>query len=141
MKTLKAYCVSSLCFVLLLIVAGTASAEVVRFRYMPRDACGNTALVPGPNGAVGERQAWIGGPLEPYYRTLVPTHMVTFIHPYTGQKLNVPFTFPDSSARVEYRPNRVIYNYGTYQIHALFNPDGSVTTIYNSGVLRPVAFQ
>jgi hypothetical protein len=134
-------CGLAACAAILSLAIGSASAEVVRFRYVPRDACGNTALAPGPQGAAGERQAWIGGPVEPYLRTLAPTHIVTFQHPATGKNINVPFTFPAGTPRLEHRPNRIIYNYGTYQIQALFNPDGSVTTIYNSGALRPITFQ
>jgi hypothetical protein len=119
--------------------SGTASAEVVRFRYVPKD--GNMVLATTIPGATGERQSWIGGPIAPYYRTLAPTDLVTFVHPYTGQRINVPFTFPAGTPRLEHRGNRIIYNYGSYQIQALFNPDGSVTTVYNSGVLRPIAFQ
>jgi hypothetical protein len=134
-------CATFAACLLLLIGSSTAPAEVVRFRYVPKDACGNTALVSNIPGATGERQSWIGGPIEPFYRTIPATHVVTFVHAYTGQKISVPFTFPQGTARLEHRPDRIVYNYGTYQIHAVFNRDGSVTTIYNSGVLRPLAFQ
>jgi hypothetical protein len=129
------------CAGLLWLGSGTAAAEVVRFRYVPKDACGNTVQAATVAGATGERQSWLGGPIEPFYRSVAPTHIVTFVHAYTGQRINVPFTFPQGTPRLEHRPNRIVYNYGAYQIQALFNPDGSVTTIYNSGALRPIAFQ
>jgi hypothetical protein len=141
MKNRKHWSAPIACAGLLWLSSGTAAAEVVRFRYVLKDAGGNSALVAGASGATGERQPWMGGPSEPFYRTPTPTHIVTFVHTYTGQRINVPFTFPDSTPRMEHRANRITYNYGGYQIHAVFNPDGSVTTIYNSGVLRPIAFR
>jgi len=110
----QSYWCALACAGVLWITHGTASAEIVRFRYVPRDACGNTALVPAVPGTTGERQSWVGGPIEPFYRTIQPTHIVTFVHAYTGQKINVPFTFPQGTAWLEHRPNRIIYNYGTY---------------------------
>ncbi len=121
--------------------AGSATAEVVRYRYAPKDACGYTALVPGPNGAPGERSAWVGGPTEPFTRPLTPTHMVTFRHPASNQNVVVPFTFPQGIPRIETRADRIIYNWGSYQVQARFLPDGSVEALYNSGILRPISFQ
>jgi hypothetical protein len=118
-----------------------AYGEVVRLVYVPQDACGNTALAPGPNGALGERQPWLGGPVAPLYQLPTPTHLVTFHHCLTGQDLKVPMTVPDGIPRLEYRANRLIYNYGSYQIHAVFNPEGTITIIYNSGVFRPIAYR
>jgi hypothetical protein len=121
--------------------AGPAWAEVVRFRYAPMDTCGNTALVPGPNGAPGERSPWVGGPKEPFPRQPAPTHMVTFRHPAGNKNVIVPFTFPQGIPRIETRSDRIIYNWGSYQVQARFLPDGCVDVLYNSGVLRPISFQ
>jgi hypothetical protein len=121
--------------------AGRANAEVVRFRYVPKDMCGNTALVPGPNGAPGERSPWLLGPVEPFPRQPAPTHWVTFRNPINNQNVIVPITFPDGTPRVETRADRVLFNWSGYQIQARFLPDGSVEVQYNSGVLRPVQFR
>ena len=83
--------------------AGPVGAEVVHFHYVPKDACGNTALVPGPNGAPGERSPWLGGPKEPFTRLPAPTHMVTFRHPASNQNVIVPVTFPQGTPRIETR--------------------------------------
>src|SRR5437867_4310493 len=96
--------------------AASACAEVVRFHYVPRDACGNTALVPAPSGAPAERSAWLGGPTEPFTRPIAPTHIVTFRHPASGRNVSVPITFPTGIPRIEHRGERIIYNYGSYQI-------------------------
>jgi hypothetical protein len=117
---------------------GNARAEVVRFHYAPADACGNSVLVPGPNGAPGERAAWFGGVPQPYPRQLAPTHMATFLNPRTGRNINVPITFPLGTPRVEHRTYLILYNYTGYQIQVRFLTDGSVDVIYNSGALRPV---
>src|SRR5438132_9878505 len=98
----KYWWVPAACAGLLWLGSSTASAEIVRFRYVPRDAWGNAALAAPVPAATGERQSWIGGSIEPFYRTLPPTHIVTFIHAYTGQKINVPFTFPQGTARLEH---------------------------------------
>lgn len=123
-----------------LVLATEGQAEVVRFRYAAANGCGNAVPVT-VNGAPAQRAPWVGGVYEPYYRQVAPTHIVTFRHAYTGQNLNIPFVFPDGVPRVEHRADRVLYNYGTYQIQTHFVPDGTVEVIYNSGVLRPIAFQ
>jgi len=126
---------------LLSLGAGQASAEVVRFRYAPKDMCGNTALIPGPNGAPGERSAWLGGPVEPFPRQPAPTHWVRFRHPARNQNVIVPITFPEGTPRLETRADRILYNWSGYQIQVRFLSDGSVEVQYNSGVLRPIWFQ
>jgi hypothetical protein len=129
------------CLCLFLVTAASASAEVVRYRYAPKDACGNTALVPGPNGAPGERSAFLGGPTEPYPKVPAPTHMVTYLHPISKRNVIVPMTFPQGTPRIETRGDRILYNWSGYQVQARFRDDGSVEVIYNSGVLRPISFQ
>ena len=121
--------------------AGPASAEVVRFHYAPKDASGNMALIPGPNGAAGERSAWLGGAREPYQHLPAPTHIVTFRHPNTNQNVHVPMTFPQGTPRILTLSDRIQYNWSGYQVTARFLPSGAVETIYNNGVLRPVSFQ
>jgi len=64
--------------------------------------------------------------------------LVTFRHAYTGQLITVPVAFPEGTPRLEYRRNRIVYNYGSYTVEAVFNPDGSMDMVYNSGFLRPL---
>ena len=77
----------------------------------------------------------------PFPRQPAPTHMVTFRHPAGNKNVIVPFTFPQGIPRIETRSDRIIYNWGSYQVQARFLPDGSVDVLYNSGVLRPISFQ
>ncbi len=123
-----------------LAAAEQAAAELLRLRYLP-DPCGNTTLVPvGPGGALGEKRVWIGGDPKPYHCQLRATHIVTFRHPATCCNVAVPLNLLEGSPRIEHRSDRIIYNYGSYTVTARFLPDGSVETIYNSGMLRPLPF-
>lgn len=117
-----------------------AEAAVLRLRYVA-DPCGNTTLVPiGPGGALGEQRGWIGADPKPYNCPLRATHIVTFRHPATCCNVSVPLNLPEGSPRIEHRSDRIIYNYGAYTVTARFLRDGSVETIYNSGMLRPLPF-
>jgi hypothetical protein len=119
-----------------------AYAEVVRFLFVPIDPCGATKQVAvGPDGSLGEKLTGFGFIPKPYTEQFRPTHMVTFRHPYTVRHVTVPLTLPTDTPRMEYRDDRIIYNYGSYTVEARFLPNGSVETIYNSGFLRPVAPQ
>lgn len=131
---------AALCFFL---GAGIAPAEQVRFRYVPIDAQGTTSPVAiGPQGAVGERLLWVGGIPQPFTTQFRPTHLVSFQHPYSNQLIIVPMTFPEGSTpSLMYRGERVIYNYGSYTVSAVFQTDGSVEVIYNSGFFRPLQVQ
>jgi len=116
-----------------------AGAAEVRFHYAPVDAAGNTTLKPsGPGNAIGEKRTWVGSVRRPYVNQPRPTHLVTFLHPYTGQHVTVPLTLPEGTPRLEYRPDRVVYNYGSYTVEAQFLRDGSVDVVYNSGLLRGI---
>jgi hypothetical protein len=131
---------------LTLLVAGShvapAAAELVRFRFVPVDACGTVSQVAaGPNGALGEQFTGLGLRPQPFNRTFRPNQMVTFRHPYNGRNVTVPLTLPEGTPRLEQRADRIIYNYGSYVVEARFLPDGSVETVYNSGFLRPLAVQ
>jgi hypothetical protein len=121
---------------LLLALGQPAAAAQVRFHYAPADLCGRTALKPGACGTPGERVAWFGLYREAYSCVPRPTHFVTFRHPYTGQNVTVPLSFPEGTPRIEYRGSTIIYNYGSYTVEAHFYPDGSVDTVYNTGIFR-----
>jgi hypothetical protein len=122
---------------LLLALGATAGAAQLRYHYVPADAYGNTRLQPaGPGGVEGEYQTWLGLVSQPAPAQPRPTHLVTFRHPCTGGTITVPIRFPEGTPRLEYRPNRIVYNYGSYTVEAHFLPDGSMNIIYNSGLLR-----
>jgi hypothetical protein len=108
----------------------------LRFHYVPVDACGNATLQPSGLGGVGEKVQWLGFVRKPSNNQPRPTHLVTFRHPYTGRLITVPLALPEGTPRMEYRSNRVVYNYGSYTVEAHFHSDGSVDVIYNSGLLR-----
>jgi hypothetical protein len=127
----------SLVLFLILLAAGPAAAARVRYHYGPVDGQGTLNLQPGgPSGAPGERLTWLGG-WEPY--DCPPpraTCCVTFRHPCTGQLIRVPLGLPEGTPNIEYRPNRIVYNYGSYTVEVHFLPNGLVDVIYNSGLLR-----
>jgi hypothetical protein len=128
-----------LVYVLVAAPPSSAYAEQVRFRFVPTDACGTTTQVPaGPNGALGEQLTGFGMRPQPYSRTFRPNQLVTFRHPYNGRNITVPLTLPQGAPRLEYRSDRIVYDYGSYVVEARFFADGSVETVYNSGFLRPL---
>jgi hypothetical protein len=129
-------CLAPVAAAFLFVNAQPAAAAQVRFHFAPTDLCGRTALKPGGCGAPGERLAWFGLYREAYQCVPRPTHFVTFRHPYTGQNVTVPFSFPEGTPRIEYRGKTIIYNYGSYTVEAHFFPDGSVDAVYNSGLFR-----
>jgi hypothetical protein len=121
-----------------LCLATSAHAEVLRFRHVPVDANGNTGLAKDAQGAAGQRSTWMGGTRQPFFGQIKPNYVVTFRHPYSGRNVNVPMSLPDGAPRMEYLRHRIVYHYGTYEIRVLFNEDGTVDTLYNSGLLRPI---
>jgi hypothetical protein len=120
---------------LLLATPRPAAAERVRFHFVPAAQGPATTLQPA---GTGERVSWFGTVREPYNSPQRPTHVVTFRHAYSGQLVSVPMTLPEGTPRIEYRANRIIYNYGSYTVQAVFLQDGSVDVVYDSGFLRPL---
>lgn len=121
-------------------LASQSRAEVVRYRYTP-DASGTLKLIPGPSGAPGERSAWPGATPAPFPRQAIATHVVRFRHSYSQLDVNVPITFPDSTVRAETFAGGVQFTFTSYTIRVVFQPNGTVDVVYNSGWLRPIAFQ
>ena len=127
---------------LVVLTAAPALAEMVRFRYVPVDACGTMQQVAaGPNGAAGELFRGFGMQSLPYQRTFRPNQMVTFRHPYHGRLATLPLTLPEGTPRLEHRADRIVYNYGSYVVEVRFIADGTVDVVYNSGFLRPLQVQ
>jgi hypothetical protein len=124
-----------------LLSSSEGRAEQVRFRFVPTDAKGNlTQIAAGPNGALGERLRGLGLTAEAYPYALRPNQLVTFRHPFTGANVTVPLRLPTDTPRLEHASDRISFNYGSYFVQARFFQDGSVETIYNSGLLRPLRF-
>lgn len=119
-----------------LLAAPDASAARLRYHYGVLDEHGTTILRPLNNGSPGERLTW-SLRWEPY--ACPPpraTCMVTFRHPCTGRNLVLPLRLPPDLPRMEYRSDRVIYNYGLDTVEVQFFSDGSADVIYNNGLLR-----
>jgi hypothetical protein len=117
----------------------TSAAEAARlvYHFSPSDCTPGTSLKPAPPCCTAvERVSWFGSVRQPDAPARRPTHLVTFQHPYLGRAVSLPLCLPDSTPRMEYRPNRVTYNYGSYAVEVLFLPDGSADVIYNSGFFR-----
>ncbi len=129
--------------VAVLALPGGARAEQVRFLYVPiGDACGNTRQAPhGPDGALGEKITGLGLIPRAYRETFKPTHMVTFRHPANGRNVIVPMTLSGGTPKMEYRNDRIIYNFGDHTVEAHFLPEGSVEVIYSTGFLRALRTQ
>jgi hypothetical protein len=120
-------------------VAGVASADAVRYRFVP-DGTGALVQVPaGPDGAMGELLR--AGRSRPFHRVFRPNQMVTVVHSYTGRTVTVPLTLPEDTPRLEHRTDRIVYNYGSYVVEIRFRTDGAVETVYDSGFLRPLQVQ
>ena len=123
----------------LAVAAGPAHAERVRYHFRPADLCGNTAAITaGTSIAIGERVSYFGTGTAPYNCPMKPNYLVTFRHPYTRQNVTVPLALPPDTPRIEHLPNRIVFDYGSYTVETLFLPDGSVDTIYDSGLFRPL---
>jgi hypothetical protein len=120
-----------------LATAGPAPAERVRYHFAAADVCGNTVQTPaGKCNAIGERVSYFGFGATPYNTPMPPTHMVTFYHPFSKRNVTVPMALPPGAARLQTRSDRIIFNYGEYRVEAIFLPDGSVDTLYDSGMFR-----
>jgi hypothetical protein len=114
-----------------------AAAGRTRFHYAPIDGSGYTTLKPDPTtGAAGERISRFGTLVEPVQGAPRPTVQMIFRHPLTGQNVTVPLRLPEDTPRLEYRYNRVIYNYGSETVEVHFLADGSVDVIYTNGLFR-----
>lgn len=122
--------------VLLAGAAAPAQAGRVRYHYVPGGP-GTCFRLDDSHGAPGERLTW-RGTWEPFNCPPErPTAQVTFRHPCTGQPITLPLHLPiDSTPRMEYHTDRVVYDYGTGSVQVAFLPDGSVYVVYDNGVLR-----
>ena len=121
------------CMSLAAIVCCSSPAMAARLRYHYLAGPGEGTVVASMTG--GQRlflRGWEAYNCPPPRATCT----VTFKHPCTGKCLALPLGLPDSTPQMEYRTNRVIYNYGSYTVEVHFLTDGSADVIYNSGLLR-----
>jgi hypothetical protein len=120
--------------IVLFATAGTAAAARARFHYVPADANGRMTL--DAASIVGPRLSLFGGAQPAEAVPPRPNRLASFRHPCTGRFVTVPLALPEGTPTIEYRGQRVIYNYGSYTVEIQFLPDGSVDVVYNSGLLR-----
>jgi hypothetical protein len=117
-------------------------AADLRYHYAPVDAAGNTQLTPvvqpGAAGSPGERIRLLGLRQQPATTQPRPTHLVTFRHSYTHRNITVPLTLQPGTARMSFRRDSVLYNYGSESVEVEFLKDGSVDVVYSSGFLRRI---
>jgi len=126
---------------ILIALPRAASAEQVRYRYVPVNACNTMTQVPvGPEGTIGELKRGLGAIPMPYPYGVRPNQMVTFRHAFNGKLVTIPLRLPAGPPRIEQRSDRIIYNYPEYTVEAFFLPDGAVDVTYNSGFLRRLQF-
>src|SRR5262249_45729611 len=130
----------SLVTALVLVTAGTAVAERARFHFVPTGPGGALQLVPAADGAAGERAGPFGKARGSVCEPPQPTCRGTFKHPYTGQEVIVPLALPDGTPVIQHVWQRIVYDYGSYTVEVRFLPDGGVDVVYNSGLLRRIAF-
>lgn len=112
-------------------------AAIARFHYVANEPGGMMTLVPSPiYGSAGERITITGTcPYDPAPR---PTHTVTLRHTFTGQCVVVPLRLPQGTPNIMHRSNRIMYNYGSFNVEVRFIADGSVDVQYNSGLFREI---
>ena len=140
MRTRPRWLTPSLVTALVLATAGTADAERARFHFVPTGPGGALQLVPAADGAAGELAGSFGRARGSVCEPPQPTCRMTFKHPCTGQEVTVPLALPDGTPVIEHVRQRTIYDYGSYTVEVRFLPDGGVDVIYNSGLLRRIAF-
>jgi len=134
MKAFQSILLSAIAIFTLLSVPAAACAARARYRYVPAP----TAADPGAYAfAGGEKLSTFGTVLS----TGGPpraTNIVSYRHPYTGRPARVPIAFPLGTPNVQYRGDRVVYDYDTFTVSVRFLTDGSVEVTYNSGFLRDI---
>jgi hypothetical protein len=113
--------------------ASRANAARVRYHYVP-------AGPPEQSGAAqaGSGERWRFG-WEAYDCPAPrPTCFATFRHPDTCRSITLPLRLPEGTPQMEYKTDRVIYDYSGYMVEVHFLSDGSADVIYSSGFLgRP----
>ena len=91
--------------------------------------------------SIGELYRGFGMRVQPYQQAFRPNQIVTFLHPATGRNATIPLTLPEGTPRYDTRPDRIVYNYGSYVVEVRFFNNGAIEVRYNSGFLRPLQVQ
>jgi hypothetical protein len=126
--------------VIVLVTAGTATAERARFHFVPTGADGALQLVPAADGAAGDRVGSFGKARGSVCEPPQPTCRVTFKHACTGAEVVVPLALPAGTPVIQHSRGRILYNYGSYSVGVHFLADGSVDVSYSSGLVRRIGF-
>src|SRR5437899_4951445 len=85
-----------------------ATAEQVRYHFVPADACGKMQQVPaGPDGTIGELKRVLGARALPYPYAVHPNQRVTFRDPFPGGHVTVPLRMPAGTPRMEHISHRI----------------------------------
>ena len=117
---------------LALILAAPASAARIRYHYV---AAGTGAGPDMTQAGGGERLTWRAEWVPTDCPAPRACEVVTFCHPTTGSRIALPLALPHGTPEMQYRNDRVIYNYSGYSVEVHFLADGSADVIYNSGLL------
>jgi len=125
---------------LVVLTAKSAYAERARFHFAPTGPGGALQLVPAADGSPGERTGSFGKARGSACEAPHPTCNVPFKHSCTGQQVIVPLALPEGTPVIEHVRRGIVYDYGSYTVEVQFLPNGSVDVIYNSGLLRRIAF-
>jgi len=125
---------------LVLVTARTADAERVRFHYVPTGPGGALQLGPATDKPASGHVSWFGKARTSTCEPPQPTCRVTLKHPRTHQEVTVPLALPEGTPTIEHVWQGIVYDYGTYAVEVRFQSDGGVDVIYNSGLLRRIAF-
>ncbi len=122
---------SALVGFLLLATAGTAKAQQVQYHYVRADGSRFLAYTPRPSYAFVRGRVYYFSP-PPQLEPPPPNTWLEFRHPHTHAYLTVPLNLPNGMPQIEYRGDRVIYNYGGSSVVIHFVRDGSVDVTYPS---------
>jgi hypothetical protein len=120
--------------IVIVALASSAQAARTRYHFVPVDPAGHVTFKPGP--CAGERVTLAGTHCDNCPPP--PNCFRPFQHPCSGQMVVVPLNLPFGTPTIYHRPNRIIYNYGSYFVEVHFLPDGSVDVIYSSGLFRAI---
>src|SRR2546428_313905 len=101
-----------------LLLTGQANAARLRYHYVPAGPADKSSAAQAGSG-----ERWRFG----WEATDCPapraTQFVTFHHPCTGRCITLPLGLPEGTPQMEYRTNRVIYDYSGYTVEVHFQSD------------------
>jgi hypothetical protein len=135
MKTSHLSAVAAVAILAVFSLPGAAAAARARYRYVAAPTVGDPAAY---TLAGAEKLSTFGTVLSTGGTPPRATNIVSYRHPYTGRAARVPIAFPLGTPNIQYRGDRVVYDYDTFAVSVRFLPDGSVEVTYDSGFLRDI---